>query len=114
MPATYATWRAELARLDGTATATQWTEAADLWDRIRRSHDAGYCRWRAAELSLADGQRTIAARLLRRAHANARGHVPLLRRIEQHHLSDRGEVRSAVLASRTGDSATTLVLRDDR
>lgn len=113
MPATYATWRAELARLDDTATVAQWTEAADLWDRIRRPHDAGYCRWRAAELSLADGQGTITARLLRRAHANARGHVPLLRRIDQLRLSDLVEVRSPVPASRPGDRATTLIVRDD-
>jgi hypothetical protein len=113
MPATYATWRAELARLDDTATVARWTEAADLWDRIRRPHDAGYCRWRAAELSLADGQGTITARLLRRAHANARGHVPLLRRIDQLRLSDLVEVRSPVPASRLGDRATTLIVRDD-
>lgn len=82
-PASRTTWQAELARLSGTARATHWVGAADQWDLVGRPHDAAYCRWRAAELALHDGEVALAARLLRRAHAQARGHVPLLRVIEQ-------------------------------
>ena len=40
-------------------------------------HDAAYCRWRGAQVALATGQGTVAARLLRRAARDAREHVPL-------------------------------------
>lgn len=100
MPATHAVWRAELARLDGTATVAQWSEAADLWDPIRRPHDAAYCRWRAGELAVAQGQPRAATRLLRHAHANARGHVPLLRSIEERQLGHLVEVWPPVLDTR--------------
>ena len=82
-PATRSTWRAELARLAGTARVTHWTGAAEQWDLVGRPHDAAYCRWRAAEIALREGHGTLAARLLRRAHAQARGHVPLLREIDR-------------------------------
>ena len=42
-----------------------------------RPHEAAYCRWRAAQAALRDGQGTVAARLLKRAAADAREHVPL-------------------------------------
>ncbi|GAA2142327.1 helix-turn-helix transcriptional regulator [Nocardioides koreensis] len=73
-----ATWRAELARLDGSATVPQWVVAATEWDRIHRPHDAAYCRWRAAQVATATGQTTAATKLLRRAARDAREHVPLL------------------------------------
>jgi hypothetical protein len=81
--ATRSTWRAELARLAGTAPVTHWTGAAGQWDLVGRPHEAAYCRWRAAEVARREGQGTLAARLLRRAHAQARGHVPLLAAIDR-------------------------------
>ena len=60
-----ATFGAELARLDGVESVVVWAEAAALWDRLTRPHDAAYCRWRAAEVALREGQGTAAARLLR-------------------------------------------------
>ena len=48
-----------------------------LWDKLGRPHDAAYCRWRRRQAAIADGQRTIAERLLRRAARDAREHVPL-------------------------------------
>ena len=56
-------------------------EAASLWDWLTRPHDAAYCRWRAAQCALRDGQGTIAVRLLKRAAADAHEHVPLSRAI---------------------------------
>jgi hypothetical protein len=72
-----ARWVAELARLAGEAKVEQWTSAATAWDQIERPHDAAYCRWRAAQVALATGQGTLAARLLKRAARDAREHVPL-------------------------------------
>lgn len=82
-PATRSTWRAELGRLSGTARMPDWTGAAEQWDLVGRPYDAAYCRWRAAELALRHGEATRAARLLRRAHAQAHGHVPLLQVIDR-------------------------------
>jgi hypothetical protein len=76
-------WIAELGRLEGTATVEDWTRAAVAWDRISRPHDAAYCRWRGAQVALAHGQGTIAARLLKRAARDARQHVPLASAIAQ-------------------------------
>jgi hypothetical protein len=76
-PAWHLTWLAELARLDAADTVDGWARAAVTWDGLHRPHDAAYCRWRAAECALRGGQGTIAAKLLRRAAADARGHVPL-------------------------------------
>ena len=70
-------WRAELARLAGSQGVESWRAAATAWDALDRPHDAAYCRWRAAQCALRDGQGTVAARLLRRAAADAREHVPL-------------------------------------
>jgi hypothetical protein len=72
-----ATWAAEMARLDGTETTPHWLAAVSEWDRIGRPHDAAYCRWRAAQVALCEGQGTIATRLLKRAATDAREHVPL-------------------------------------
>lgn len=77
-PAARSTWRAELARLHGVAELQHWAGAAEQWDLVGRPHEAAYCRWRAAEVALLEGRGTLAGRLLRRAHAQARGHVPLL------------------------------------
>jgi hypothetical protein len=68
---------AVLARLRGTAAVEHWTRAAADWDGAQRPHDAAYCQWRGAQVAMAQGQGTIAARLLRRAALNAREHVPL-------------------------------------
>ena len=73
-----ASWAAERARLAGTSTIGVWDAAAGAWDRLGWPHEAAYCRWRAAEVALAAGQGTVAARLLRRATQQARGHTPLL------------------------------------
>ena len=76
-PALKAAWIAELARLTHQSTVHQWTDAAARWDRLHRPHDAAYCRWRGAQEAMANGQGTIAAKLLRRAARDAREHVPL-------------------------------------
>jgi tetratricopeptide (TPR) repeat protein len=70
-------WEAELARLEDTETLAQWARAASGWDRLTRPHEAAYCRWRAAQVALREGQGTVAARLLKQAAAEARAHVPL-------------------------------------
>jgi ATP/maltotriose-dependent transcriptional regulator MalT len=77
VPALAATWRAELGRIGSEASTREWVDAATAWDDLRRPHDAAYCRWRAAQCALRDGRGTVAARLLRRAAADAREHVPL-------------------------------------
>jgi tetratricopeptide (TPR) repeat protein len=78
-------WRrsadAEQARGDQADTADQWVGAARGWDRLHRPHDAAYCRWRAAQAALRQGQGTLAARLLKKAAADAGEHVPLSRAI---------------------------------
>ena len=53
------------------------TGEAGIWDRLHRPHDAAYYRWRGAQAAIANGQGTIAAKLLRRAARDAREHVPL-------------------------------------
>ena len=75
------TLEAELARLGHQETTEHWVRAASAWDRLARPHDAAYCRWRAAQLALREGQGTAAARLLKRAAIDAREHVPLSRAI---------------------------------
>ena len=75
--ATERSWQAELARLSGTATIESWITAATEWDKLTRPHDSAYCRWRAAQVALRDGQGTVAARILKRATSDARTHVPL-------------------------------------
>ena len=67
-----------------------WAGAAEQWDLVGRPHDAAYCRWRAAELALQEGEGALAGRLLRRAHAQARGHVPLLGAIDRCRAALRG------------------------
>ena len=115
-PAARSTWRAELARLTSTAQVAHWTGAAQQWDLVGRPHDAAYCRWRAAELALQEGEGTLAARLLRRAHAQARGHVPLLRTIER--LTEALPRDAPAPAPRRAHGslvpATTLVAREHR
>ena len=76
-PAHGAAWAAETARLVGRPSLELWSEAARHWDRLGRPHDAAYSRWRGAQVALATGQGTVAARLLRRAARDAREHVPL-------------------------------------
>lgn len=72
-----AAWAAEMARLTNTASADQWVRVARGWDGLSRPHDAAYCRWRAAQCALRDGQGTLAASLLKRATWDAREHAPL-------------------------------------
>lgn len=76
-----ATWNAERARLLTQDTTDLWAAAAVAHDRVNSPHDAAYCRWRAAQCALRDGQGTVATRMLRRAAADAREHVPLSRAI---------------------------------
>jgi tetratricopeptide (TPR) repeat protein len=76
-PAWRAQWECELARILATDSIELWVRAASAWDRLGRPHDAAYCRWRAARVALRDEQGTVAARLLRKAAADAREHVPL-------------------------------------
>jgi hypothetical protein len=70
-------WDAELGRLTGRSDPAAWTRAAAAWDALDRPHDAAYCRWRGAQAAIATGQGSVAQRLLRRAAADAREHVPL-------------------------------------
>jgi hypothetical protein len=72
-----ATWAAELGRSSGSATVANWSSAATEWDALGWRHDAAYCRWRGAQVALANGQGTVAARLLKRSARDARQHVPL-------------------------------------
>ena len=71
------TFEAELARISHEARSEDWSRVAALWDGLERPHDAAYARWRAAQCALREGQGTIALRLLKRAAADAREHVPL-------------------------------------
>jgi hypothetical protein len=73
-----ASWAAELARIEGTATVDVWLTAAAGWDDVDRPHRAAYCRWRAAQVARRSGQAATAGKLLRRASRDAREHVPLL------------------------------------
>ena len=66
-----------MTRLNGEQSLERWTSAASAWDRLTRPHDAAYCRGRAAQVALREGQGTAAARLLRRAATDARAHLPL-------------------------------------
>jgi tetratricopeptide (TPR) repeat protein len=75
------TWDAELHRLAGTDSAKTWGWAGSAWDLHGRPHHAAYCRWRAAQCAIRDGERTLAARQLSRAAVDAREHVPLSRAI---------------------------------
>jgi DNA-binding SARP family transcriptional activator/tetratricopeptide (TPR) repeat protein len=72
-----AQWEAELARLLVRDAVEQWVRAGVECDGLRSPHDAAYCRWRAAQCALRDGHGTAATRLLKRAAADAREHVPL-------------------------------------
>jgi hypothetical protein len=72
-----ANWQAEMQRLEGVHTVEQWVSAATAWDKLSRPHDSAYCRWRAAQVAVRDGQGTVASRLLKHAAADARQHVPL-------------------------------------
>jgi tetratricopeptide (TPR) repeat protein len=77
IPALSHLWHAELGRILGSPALDPWVRAADRFDGIGRPQDAAYCRWRAAEVALRGGQGTVAARVLARAAADARQHVPL-------------------------------------
>ena len=76
-PAHAAAWKAECARLAGRPSLELWVESARQWERLGHPHDAGYARWRGAQLALGAGDGTTAMRLLRRAAREAREHVPL-------------------------------------
>jgi hypothetical protein len=78
-----ATWTAELSRLDGRESVEAWASTAAAWDRLTRPFDSAYCRWRGAEAALRTDQGTVAARLLKRAARDARGHEPLTEAIRR-------------------------------
>jgi len=78
-----AQWEAELGRLAGRPDTEPWTLAAAEWDKWTHPHDAAYCRWRGAQAALAQGQGTVAARLLKRAAMDAREHHPLSQAIAE-------------------------------
>jgi tetratricopeptide (TPR) repeat protein len=61
-PAHGAAWAAEMARLTDVPSLELWRAATRHWDALGRPHDAAYCRWRGAQVALADGQGTVAAR----------------------------------------------------
>lgn len=103
--ATRSTWRAELARLHGVPQVPHWVGAAEQWDLVGRPHEAAYSRWRAAEVALHEGRDALAGRLLRRAHAQARGHAPLLGVI------DRTRAISGVAEPRRAGSPSTTPSR---
>ncbi|WP_299925403.1 AAA family ATPase [uncultured Nocardioides sp.] len=102
-PAARSTWRAELARLHGIDRLEHWAGAAEQWDLVGRPHEAAYCRWRAGVLALREGRGTLGGRLLRRAHAQARGHVPLLGLIDR----TRAGVSAPAAPRRAGSPSTT-------
>ena len=60
VPAWTLTWRAELARVEGLDDLTRWSAAAAAWDGLAHPHDAAYCRWRAAQVALREGNATLA------------------------------------------------------
>jgi hypothetical protein len=72
-----ASWRAELTRLANTPVVESWTRAAREWARLGRPIDVAYCRWRGAQAALATDQGGLALRLLDKAAAEAREHLPL-------------------------------------
>jgi len=77
------TWEAEVARARGEDTVDQWSRTAVAWGHLGRPHAAAYCRWRGAQVALREGRGAVAERLLRRASADAREHVPLSRVIAE-------------------------------
>ena len=72
-----AAWGAELNRSNHSSTVVDWASAAAEWDALGWPHDAAYCRWRGAQVAIAQGEGTVAGRLLTRAARDARAHVPL-------------------------------------
>ena len=80
-PAFAVSWKAETARLAGSASVELWLAAAAEWDRHGRPHASAYCRWRAGQVAIATGRATQAVPLLRRAARDAREHQPLLEAI---------------------------------
>ena len=78
-----AQWDAELARILRRDDAEHWNRAAASFDALGRPHDAGYCRWRAAQCAIRDDRGTVAARLLKKAASDAREHVPLSQAIAE-------------------------------
>jgi tetratricopeptide (TPR) repeat protein len=81
VPVLHVQWEAELARIQRSDAPGPWARAAEGWDEHGQPHEAAYCRWRAAQCALRAGQGTLAARLLRKAAADAREHVPLAQAI---------------------------------
>ncbi|MCY4727086.1 AAA family ATPase [Nocardioides sp. STR2] len=105
--ATRSTWRAELARLHGVPQLPLWVGAAEQWDLVGRPHEAAYSRWRGAEVALRENRDVLAGRLLRRAHAQARGHVPLLGVIDRTRAGAALPAVSALAAPRRAGSPWT-------
>ena len=77
----HAAFAAELAAPDSVDPIGRWSSVATSWDGLGARHDAAYSRWRAAQCALRERRGTVAARLLRKAAADALEHVPLSRAI---------------------------------
>jgi DNA-binding CsgD family transcriptional regulator/tetratricopeptide (TPR) repeat protein len=66
--------RAELSRVDGVPAPERWQAAAERWESLAEPHPAAYANFRQAEALLpAGGDRVVAGRRLRAAHAAAVG-----------------------------------------
>ncbi len=104
-----ATIDAELARLDGTATAGAWAEATERWQTRGRPYPLAYAQWRLAEALLGEGDRTGATDALTSAHAVAvsLGAAPLRAAIESLATRARVELASQEDATPTPEPATT-------
>ena len=77
-------WEAELGRARGTDTTEQWQRVGSMWEELGHPHRSSYGWWRAARRALREPvDRPAAADALRRAHAAADGHVPLLAAISE-------------------------------
>ena len=96
---------AQRARMEGSDSAAQWTELAEVWLRLERPFNAAMARWQGAEAAAAAGDRDVAASELRETHrlATELGARPLLLRLEA--LARR-------LRLRLGSAATTTAAPD--
>jgi DNA-binding CsgD family transcriptional regulator len=84
-------WDAEWARARGDASADLWNRVAVAYGRATRPHLVAYCRWRQAEVLLAERDRKRqAVQVLQDAARLATGHAPLLAAIK--HLATRARI----------------------
>jgi DNA-binding CsgD family transcriptional regulator/tetratricopeptide (TPR) repeat protein len=85
LPLDVAMAKAELSRLVGPSSASQWAAAAAAADELRHHYDAAYCRYRHAEaLLLSRGSRATAQAAAAEAYRTACeiGAIPLQRDLE--------------------------------